>query len=157
MGINIMSKPPKYFWISLCFSIMQIFISGCLQTTMDEEEARKVLNEFYMLNEPEPLNDLPLLKAGKAIVPYLSLEIQKKDIPKRRYAIGALGKIGDKRALPSLLKIFEDRTEIWYFRSDAIEAIWHIDKNVGEEYASKHTGESKEIDRTIQLLRQGKI
>jgi len=124
---------------------------------MDKKEAQKVLNSFYTDKVPESINDRHLLRAGKAIVPYLVEEIQKKDMPKRRYAIGALGKIGDRRALPVLVKILGDRSELEYFRSDALRAIWHIDKKQGEELAKKYAGESIDIDTASQLLREGKI
>ena len=132
-------------------------VLGCLESTMDEKEARKVLHDFYNNKEPEAISDYDLVKAGKPIVPYLIVEIQKKDMPRRRYAIGALGKIGDKRALPLLIKILEDRSELIHFRADALESIWHIDRQLGEEYARRYQGESKEIKRTIELLQKGII
>ena len=138
-------------------SLLLLIVAGCFKSNINEKEAQKILHDFYNDNVPEPINDRHLLSAGKPIVPYLIVEIQRKDMPKRRYAIGALGKIGDKQALPVLIKILEDNTELYYFRSDAIEAIWHIDKKLGEKYAAKYVGESKEFERTIQLLREGKI
>jgi hypothetical protein len=138
-------------------SMMVMFYIGCSKPQMEEKEAQVVLNEFYTNKEPEPIVDQPLLSAGEAIVPYLMVEIQKKDMPRRGYAILALGKIGDRRALPILRKLFEDRSELVYFRDDALRAIWHIDRKLGEEYATKYVGESKEIDRTIELLRKGII
>lgn len=134
--------------------IIFIIAVGCSESAMDEKEARKVLQNFYNDREPEPISDYYLLKAGKPIVPYLIVEIQKKDMPRRRYAIGALGKIGDKRALPMLINILEDRSELIYFRADALESIWHIDRKIGEEYARKYQREGKEIDRIIEFLRK---
>jgi hypothetical protein len=75
---------------------------------MDEKEAQDVLNKFYADNVPESINDRHLLNAGSSIVPYLLIEIQKKDMPKRGYAILALGKIGDGRAIPILQSILND-------------------------------------------------
>ncbi len=132
-------------------------IRGKLRSTLSEKEAQELLNYFYTDRVPEPITDRYLLRAGKGIVPYLLIEIQKRDMPKRGYAIVALGKIVERLALPVLIKILEDRSEVVYFRRDAIEAIWRIDRKLGEEYAAKYAGESKEIDITINLLREGKI
>ena len=143
--------------ISFLISMSLAPISGCSEPKMDEKEAQEVLNSFYTDKVPESINDRHLVRAGKAIVPYLVAEIQKRDMPKRRYAIGALGKIGDRRALPVLVKILGDRSELEYFRSDALRAIWHIDKKQGEELAKKYAGESIDIDTVSQLLREGKI
>lgn len=124
---------------------------------MKEKEAQLILNNFYTDNVPESIADRYLMGAGKQIVPFVLIEIQKKEMPKRRYAIGALGKIGDRSALPVLIKILEDSSEVIYFRDDALRAIWHIDRKLGEKYAAKYLAENKEFERTIQLLREGKI
>jgi len=125
---------------------------------MSSEEAQKVLNAFYADKVPEPILDRHLVNAGKAIVPYLLVEIKKKDMPKRGYAILALGKIKDKQALPALVQILNDQYESVQFRGDALRAIWHIDRKLGEESAEKLAGQyPADIDDLIQLLREGKI
>jgi hypothetical protein len=130
-----------------------VFVFSCSKSRINEKEAQQILHDFYTDRVPEPINDRHLLNAGKGIVPYLIIEIQKKDMPKRGYAILALGKIGDRRALPELTNILKDRSDEIHARSDAIRAIWHIDKKYGEEFARKFYGENHEIDRTIELLR----
>ncbi len=142
--------------IMFVFTVLSVSLFSC-SNKMSPEEAQKVLNAFYTDNVPEEINDRHLVDAGKAIVPYLLVEIKKKDMPKRRYAIGALEKIKDKRALPILIEILQDHSEIFYFRDDALRAVWHIDKKLGEEFAKKLTGQYPSIDRTVQLLREGKI
>jgi HEAT repeat protein len=134
-----------------------IFIIGCAKSKIGDKEAKTILNDFYFDNVPESINDRHLLNAGKAIVPHLIIEIQNKNMPKRGYAILALGKIGDKEAIPILAKILEDRSELIYFRTDSLRAIWHIDQKLGEEYARTYQTENNEINRTIELLREGKI
>ena len=144
-------------YVLLLTIFLMVIVVSCSRSNFGEKEARKIINDFYNDNVPESINDRHLLSAGKKIVPYLMIEIKNSDMPKRRYAIGAIGKIGDKQAIPVLVNIFEDKTELVYIRADAIEAIWHIDRTIGEEYAKKHKGENKEIDRTIELLRKGVI
>lgn len=147
----------EYFW-PLVFSVAVISrILGCSPLTMDEKEARKVLNDFYTDNVPESINDRHLLNAGKAIVPYLITEIQKEDMPKRGYAALALGKIGDRRALPVLIRMYENPTLMGIPPGVLLTAIWHIDPKLGEELASKYRGSDKFMNRTIELLRKGII
>lgn len=147
----------KYFWSVLFFGVVLAGVlgSGCSAQTMDEVEAQKVLNDFYMDKVPESINDRHLLNAGKAIVPYLIVEIQNENMPKRGYAILALGKIGDRRALPVLTRMFENPVETKVHPSDSLRAIWYIDRKLGEEFASKYTGNDELTLRSIELLRKG--
>jgi hypothetical protein len=131
------------------FSYTNVFLT--------ERKAQQILHEFYTEIVPEPLIGRQLSGAGKRMVPFLLPEIEKKDMPRRGYAILALGDIGDRRALPTLVTIFEDKSEFNDIRDAALRAIWHIDKRVGEELAKKHLGEDRYIDRTIELLRESKI
>jgi len=133
---------------------MSIFF-GCGE--MNEHEAAQVLQNFYNDNVPEPINDRYLLEAGKAIVPFLLEEIKDPDMPKRGYAILALGKIGDVRALGTLEQILDDKSETDYIRGDSLTSIWHIDRKVGEKLSIKYHGENRYIDRTIELLKKGDI
>ena len=80
-------------------------LAGCGKPRLNENDAQKFLNYFYNDKVPEEITDRHLLTAGRGIVPYLIDEVQKRDMPKRGYAIGALGKLGDRRALPVLIKI----------------------------------------------------
>ncbi len=137
--------------------IVVLIICACSENAMSSEKARSVLNDFYTDNVPEPINRRHLISAGKAIVPYLLIEIRKKDMPKRGYAILALGEIKDKRAIPILIQILNDKTEEGYFRADALRAIWHINKELGEKYANQLFGQNADIDAAAQLLREGKI
>ncbi|OPY91536.1 MAG: hypothetical protein A4E72_00096 [Syntrophus sp. PtaU1.Bin208] len=129
----------------------------CSTRSMTPEEANRILNLFYLDNVPEPINDRHIVDAGRAIVPYLTKEVQRRDMPKRGYAILALGKIGDRRALPVLIQILEDRTELIYFREDALRAIWHIDRQLGEKFAEMLGEENPDSIDIIKLLRNGQI
>lgn len=147
-----------YSW-RILFSVLVALAGmlGCSPPTMDEKEAQKVLRDFFNDNVPESIADRHLLKAGKAIVPYLIKEIQKEDMPKRGYALLALGKIGDRRALPVLVYMFEHPVETKVHPGESLRAIWHIDEKLGEELAARYTGSDEYMIRTIQLLREGVI
>jgi hypothetical protein len=141
---------------ALCLlGILVLFLSACTQTVRNEKEAQEILNKFYTDNVPEPINDRYLVNAGKSIVPYLLTEIQKENMPKRGYAILALGKIKDKRALPVLVQMIEKDTTV--DKGDVLRAIWHIDRKEGEKISSSLSGKGVRLDRIIELLREGKI
>jgi hypothetical protein len=54
---------------------------------------------------------------------------------RRRYGIGALGWIRDRRAILTLETIYANTSEDPLFRGDALEAIFIIDQNLGRSYA----------------------
>jgi HEAT repeat protein len=60
----------------------------------------------------------------------------------RRYAIGALGYIGDRAALPTLEVILRTEDERDYFRGDALRSIYQIDPELGSKYAVQFEKES---------------
>jgi hypothetical protein len=143
----------------LIFSLLAILwvFPGCAKRELTEAEARRVLEAFYTDRSPESIVDRHLMDAGRAIVPHLIREIPIRDMPKRRYAIAALGKLGDQSALSPLLRIANDRSEEESYRGDALVAIWHLNKDAGRDLAHKLAGESRYLDRTIELLKEGKI
>jgi HEAT repeat protein len=136
---------------------LSLVCGSCEAVVMDQKEAQEVLREFYVDTVPEPFIDRHLLAAGKAIVPQLLIEIQKRDMPRRGYAILALGKIGDTVALPTLVGILQNASESDTIRSDALRAIWRLDQKLGSTLAKKHLGESAHIDRVIRLLEERKL
>ncbi len=109
-------------------------------------EFTETWNKFYA-GDHEPELDDPLIEAGKEMTLVISEAITNKDMRLRRYAIGALGYIGDKRALPTLEKILKSREEIYYFRGDALHAIYQIDKSLGKEYSNKYANEHEYLKR----------
>ena len=140
----------------ILFLLLVVFtLAGCGKPRLNENDAQKFLNYFYNDKVPEEITDRYLLTAGRGIVPYLIDEVQKRDMPKRGYAIGALGKLGDRRALLVLIKILGDNSEIHYFREDALVSICYLDKSLGEEMIEKYAGQSESFDRQIELLKKG--
>ena len=101
-----------------------------------------VWSRFYASDHESELDD-PLIEAGKEMTLVICEAIKNKDMKYRRYAIGALGYIGDKRALPTLENILKSKEEIYYFRGDALHAIYQIDKSLGKKYAAEF-GEAHE-------------
>jgi hypothetical protein len=101
----------------------------------------KVWHTFYVEADHEPEIDDPLIAAGRVMTSAICEAIAHPDMKRRRYAIGALGYIGDKRALPTLERILKDKDEIYYFRGDALHAIYQIDKKRGFLYAEQFANE----------------
>jgi hypothetical protein len=107
----------------------------------------KVWHAFYVEGDHEPELDDPLIAAGRPMTLAICEAISHPDMKRRRYAIGALGYIRDKRALPALEKILKDRTEIYYFRGDALHAIYQINKKLGSQYAAQFANEHDYLKR----------
>ena len=130
-------------------------MAGCGKPRLNEKDAQKFLNYFYNDKVPEEITYRYLLTAGRGIVHYLIDEVLKRDMSKRVYAIGALGESGDRRALPVLIKILDDNSEIHDFREEALVDICYLDKSLGEEMIQKYAGQSELFDRQIELLKKG--
>jgi hypothetical protein len=109
----------------------------------------KVWHAFYVEGDHERELADPLIAAGSAMTMAICEAISHPDMKRRRYAIGALGYLGDKRALPALEKILGSSAEIYYFRGDALQAIYLIDKSLGTRYARQIVNEH---DLNIQVV-----
>jgi hypothetical protein len=102
----------------------------------DPKTTLKVWDRFYAGDYEEDLPK-PLIKGGKKMVPEICEAIAHPDMKLRRYAMTALGEIGDKAALPALETILKDKRELEYMRGDALYAIHKIDKALGLKYAKE--------------------
>ncbi|MDB6003637.1 MAG: hypothetical protein JWR15_624 [Prosthecobacter sp.] len=102
----------------------------------DPALTKKVWNQFYAGDDESELPK-PLIAAGKKMVPDICAAIAHPDMKMRRYAMTALGEIGDKAALPALESILKDKKELGYMRGDALYAIHKIDKALGVKYAKE--------------------
>jgi hypothetical protein len=94
--------------------------------------------QFYVEADHEPEIDDPLIAKGKVMVPAICEAVKHKDMKRRRYAIGALGYINERAAMPTLEEILSDESEIDYFRGDALQSIYQIDSKLGLSYAAQY-------------------
>jgi hypothetical protein len=103
-------------------------------------EPREALSEFYaQARDQETAEDqliCPLILAGKPVCLALMADVTKRNLPLRRYALSAIGSLGCDASVPLLVGIIRDDTEIWYFRSDALDALWLINSELGKKEAS---------------------
>jgi len=95
------------------------------------------LRRFRMSQDAEDQLMDPLILAGKSVVPLLIKEVQSKEAPRRRYAIHALGQLGDSSVLETLKTVLSDPSEADFFRCDALEAIALIDREKGNGLAQQ--------------------
>lgn len=113
---------------------------------------KKSWDDFYKEAEYEPDIHLPLKRARKEMTLAICEAVKHPDLKYRRYAIEALGKRKDKRAIPTLEVILKDDKEIYYFRGDALEAINDIDKNLGRQYAKAYGNTHKYMQRIADSI-----
>lgn len=141
-------------YISFIASFLLVFFS--LQTLFAQDKEYRpggqafasIWNRFYSGNHEPELDD-PLINAGRTMTLVICEAIKNKDMRLRRYAIGALGYIGDERALPTLEMILKSKEEIYYFRGDALHAIYQINKSLGKKYAKEY-GDEHEYLKMLQ-------
>ena len=120
-------------------SLVFLFIS-ILSCTQEYEikSPSESLNYFYTYEGAEDQLMDPLIVAGQDVIPLIIQEIKHKDMPRRRYAIGALGNLQDESAIPSLELLLKDSTEKDYFRCDALNAISLINFKRAEALSSAY-------------------
>ena len=94
----------------------------------------------------------PLILGGEKVAPLITKEIKNKEMEMRRYAIGFLGICAYKQAVPVLTKILLDDTEEFYFRMDALESIYFIDKKMAQKYAQQFIDRDDSLGSTAKKL-----
>ena len=116
-------------------------MAGNVEYRPGGSQFQKTWERFYH-GDHEPELDDPLIAAGREMTLVICNAISHQDMKMRRYAIGALGYIGDKRAIPTLETILKNKNEIDYFRGDALHAIYQLDRQLGSRYAIQYENEN---------------
>ena len=101
-------------------------------------EPAEALSEFYAYDGAEDTLKDPLIVAGTDVVPLVLEEIVRADMVKRRYAIQALGNIGDPTAIPTLEFLAQSTSEPGYIRCVSTQAVAQIDWDAGRELAQRY-------------------
>lgn len=112
---------------------------------------------MYGGNRMESQLTIPLKRAGPKILPSVLEAIQDREMPRRRYAISFIGSETYEPALPILQRILEDESEIWYFRADALEAIYLIDQERAFELGPSYIDEPEWLGRFARNIRDRKL
>lgn len=115
------------------------------------------LRDFYDAREraEDQLVD-PLILNGRRVVPLVIAEVPNKQMRLRRYAIGFLGNGQYRDALPVLEQVLVDESEIYYFRADALEAIFRISAERARELAPRHVNGEDLLGRAAQEIVAGR-
>ena len=99
----------------------------------------------------------PLILNGRRVVPHILADLPSEDMPFRRYAIGFLGNGRYRTALPVLEELLADDTEIYYFRADALEAIYHISPERGHELAPAYVEGEDRLSQVATDIVAGRV
>jgi hypothetical protein len=110
--------------VAVGFALVAFWMGTDLRSGIPASPAEAV-KSFYEREVAEDQLMDPLILAGPDVIPLLEQDLRDPNVPRRRYAIGAVGDIGDKSALPTLRKILEDRSEVDYIRCDATAPTLH--------------------------------
>ncbi len=107
---------------------------------------------FY--HNPGSEEDLmtPLVQAGPNMVPVILEAIAHKNMRLRRYAIGALGNLGDSSAVDPLAAIVADKSEEDYFRGDALTSVYKLDRERGTALAKKFAGQGDNLKMMTEAV-----
>src|SRR6476660_6277044 len=124
--------------LAVLLSVLPAHEENARETTTTDRRYRTVWREFYDGGHSEIDLGSSLVRVGEPIVPSVCRAIADRDMKRRRYAISALGWIGDRRALPALRSILADASEAFYFRADALEAIYRISPRLAHRIVPLH-------------------
>jgi HEAT repeat protein len=97
----------------------------------------------------------PLAATGNRAVPAVVTAIRDPSLRYRRYAIAYLGWAGDSQAIPALLQILEDTSEIDYFRGDALEAIACLHRPLGDSLARANSDAAGDLGSAVRQIGDG--
>ncbi|MDR2212852.1 MAG: hypothetical protein LBE21_04425 [Pseudomonadales bacterium] len=119
-------------------------------------DPQDALADFYATRDraEDQLMD-PLILNRNRVIPLVLSEVRKKDMPLRRYAISFLGNVRSDEALPILESILADESEVYYFRADALEAIYEISPRRAEILARSLTGEDGMLGDVVDQIVRG--
>ncbi len=122
-----------------------------------DRNPHEALNDFYEAKDraEDQLMD-PLILAGSDVVPLVLAELPNKEMRLRRYAIGFLGNGRHSQALPSLVTILKDESEIYYFRADALAAIYQISPGRAKELAPEYVNGKELLGMVAKDIVAGK-
>lgn len=145
-------------WVALGILLVCVLAAGVYLAwrgafaTPEVALARFVTANPYEVAEDQLMD--PLILAGPKVVPLLSKSISNRQMVHRRYAVIALGHIGDQAALPALAKIVIDVTDEGDVRCDALQAVGLI-KNAAARDLVERVDFGDACAREVASIRSG--
>jgi len=144
----------RYSFILLSLALLISCNNG--NFTQKHSTADEVMEDFYEAkNRAEDMLMDPLIVNSDLVKYRVIEEIKDKNMNKRRYAIQYLGNEKIKEALPTLIAILEDESEIDYFRADALDSIYLIDEGLGLSKAEKYKNREDSLGKKSWLILEG--
>lgn len=157
----------KLFIVGGVACLVTLFVLGLTIWAFVRPPSRtpqEALQKFYTYGDNFPdevaAEDMlmdPLILAGETVVPLVIREIENPKMPRRRYAIGFLGNGSYKRALLVLEQILKDSSEVSFFRSDALKAIFFIDEVLGRKYARDYSDDKTFLGKMANDIINGRV
>jgi hypothetical protein len=138
--------------IGLTFVVCGVIWIATVKPWLTPEQT---LQRFYSNVAAEDTLMDPLILRGKKVVPLIMGEVQRRDMPRRRYAIGFLGNGPYPEAISSLEKILGDETEKDYIRGDTLKAIYQIDSSQGIKNAELYVTREDTLGEMARQIRKG--
>ncbi len=120
--------------------------------------AEDAITRFETGHRPEEALMDPLLLLGPEVIPALGARLQSSyQTPRRRYAVAALGHLGDQAGVPLLMRIAGDDKEDANVRCDAVRALSMLDENQGKAQARQLPQEPACSSRVLRELVAGEV
>jgi hypothetical protein len=104
-------------------------------------------SEYMLMN--------PLILNRDTVKARVINDVVEQGMTSRRYAIGSLGVARVAEALPVLRTILGDESEVDYFRDDALESIYQINRSEGLALANVHRVRTDFLGKIAQGLVDG--
>ena len=137
--------------IALFIGLVFVFIIWSYRPTVDS-----VMADFHAAEgRAEDMLMDPLILNADLVKYRVIEEVRNPKMDKRRYAIGFLGNERIAEAMPVLLQILHDKSEKEYFRGDALESIFRIDKSEGRRLAAHYSAEGGYLGELAREILDG--
>jgi hypothetical protein len=137
------------------FLLIVVVLAG-IAWRASQPSADEVMQDFYAAKDrAEDMLMDPLILHSDIVHERIVREVADPKMPKRRYAIGFLGIDGRPEALPALCRILESEGEIYYFRADALSAIWQIKKEEAVRRAAAYVSRDDLLGRFAKEMIAG--
>ncbi len=136
--------------------VIFVFYQKPVNHTFFKPTPEEVMEDFYQAKDrAEGMLMDPLIVHAEIVAPTVIEAIKDKNMDKRRYAIGFLGNEKINTALPVLKTILENEEEKDYFRVDALESIYLINKAKGIELAKTYSKDDGFLGKTANEIISG--
>jgi hypothetical protein len=120
------------------FAIIALVVLLATLYRLNRPTPESVMADFFAADDrAEDMLMDPLILNADVVAHAVIRDVRHRDMPRRRYAIAFLGNQRIEAAVPTLRSILNDETELDYFRADALDSVFRIDRAEGERCAKE--------------------